>query len=207
MSTEEELDAIQDDLAPYLPRSDEIEKLLRPAAAAAAELKQDISSAKDGLRPQTAESKEELSKFGSLIGIEASPNESVELYRQDVTAQYQQLTASGTPHEILTFLSRFLGVSQSNIELEQKDESATFSAKIPLQSIKEKGASEESVKEIAQKITAATYGIDLIGTGTLEYVTATEYYAESYDPQFGYATLDADGNVNDGGTYSANYTK
>lgn len=203
-SREEHLRALQDELADYMPADGNVEELLDVAAAGLAELDSDIENVSDALFIPSANSKDALENHGELVGAYKDSSESLEAYRARVLANFRQLVIAGSPEDIINFVAELLDIERSVITIANIDDTARFRIDIPGQALSDSPNSKGQITELIQKVTAASYGIDVRQRGTLEYITESEYNNSNYDTSTGYATLDNNGDVTSGGTYGSN---
>jgi len=201
----EHINAIQEDLDPWLPRTGEWKKLIEAGATGSAELGHEIEEVKRGLKIQEAETKAEIAQIAYPTQISSTPGESLNSFRARTIKNLQSLTSFGTPSDIVELIAAILEVDVNEVVLEHVDGKPIFQAKAPLQSIETKIGSEDKTAELLLEGTAASFGIEVFGIGTLAYITETEYQNNSYDSSKGYATLDSNGDITDGGTYSGYY--
>lgn len=199
----EEIINIEESLRPWLPRENEMGRVISATAEASSTLKNDIEEVQQGLWIQEAETINEVENIAEPFGLVKSEVESFEEFRRRVLKTFQNITNRGTPQDILNLVSSLLDIDEDNIRLENID-GPTFIIYAPSNSINEIFATKSAVIQILLDATEASYGIEIIETGDLEYITPTEYDAGSWDND-GYADLDADGNVVGGATYSGYY--
>lgn len=201
---EDHLYELESDLKPWLPRDEEIGKLLEGAATGAAELDQDMEAVREGLSLQEANTKAEIEQIAYPTQISSDESESLERFRSRAFVELQGLTRSGSPEEILELTSTVLGVSKNDLRLENAA-GAKFTISSPLSAINARFGSVEETIDILLDATAASYGLSIYGVGTLNYITEADRSNGDFNPDEGYATLDADGNITSGGTYSGTY--
>jgi len=202
---QEQINAIEEDLDPWLPRTGEWKHIIEGAASGSSELHHDIKEVERGLKLQKAETKAEISQIAYPAQISSESGESLESYRARALKNLQTLTSFGTPKDIIDLTAAILGVEIREVRLEEVDSKPTFRVKVPLTSIETNIGSESETAEILLDGTAASFGVEVFGIGTLDYISESDYENGNYDTSRGYATLDANGDVTDGGTYSGYY--
>jgi hypothetical protein len=202
---EQHLYDLEEDLAPWLPRENEMGDILDVAATAVSELDAEIERVENGLRLQDAPTGDDLEEIAYPLSLTIDENETVEKFRSRVLSSFNSLTTHGSPEEILQAASSLLNVEKENIKLENIDGSPNFNIIVPSESIDAEFGSTDEVVDLLLNSTSTTYGINVIESGTLDYISKTEYENSNYDTTAGYGTLDADGNVTSGGTYSDYY--
>jgi len=195
------LTELQTNLKPWLPQGGQTEQLLEPVAKACAELETEYEKVESGTRVLTADSKEELNYFAEVVGITPDESESVEFYRKRILSELAKLSSDGSPKSILEFTTLLFDVRPQAVTLENTTGSGGFTIRLPLTVIQNQVDTAKKATRLFENITASTYGVDISGTGTLEYITPSEYNNSNYDTQYGYATI-SNGSVTDGGTYS-----
>jgi hypothetical protein len=206
MTEEQQLNELLDSLEPYLPHDGDTEYLFRPPAKVFSQLEDNIDGVEDGLRIETASEKAELDQRAHPVGISTNTSEELEPYRNRVRFKYSGKTSTGSPDEMIKYTSKLLAVDPSSVELDNNEDSKQFVVRAPATAIEEQVSSISLASSLLQEVTASTCRLDLIGSGTFDYVTEYDYNNSNYDPNDGYASLDADGNITTGGTYSARYT-
>jgi hypothetical protein len=197
-----QLSELEADLAPWLPRSGENGKLLEAAAAGVAELSTEINEVESGLKLREAETLAEIEQIAEPTQINPDFGESLNSYRARTLQNFQSLTTHGKPEDILNVASSILNIEPEEIELQEVDTEPIFNVKIPLGAINSEVGSTEKAKNILLDSTAASYGINILTVGTLLYITESERNNANYDSSDGYATLDSNGDITNGGTYS-----
>ena len=202
---QEQINAIEEDLDPWLPRSGEWKHIIEGAASGSSELYHNIKEVERGLKLQEAETKAEVAQAAYPTQISSEPGESLESFRARAIKNLQILTSFGTPKDIIDLTAAILDVKIEDVRLEEVDGEPIFEVEVPLPSIETNIGSESETAEILLDGTAASFGLEVFGIGTLEYITESEYKNGNYDTSHGYATLDADGNITSGGTYSGYY--
>lgn len=202
---EQHLFGLEEDLKPWLPREGEMEIILSAAAKASEIFDIETKKVKQGLIIQEATSKAEIENISEPIGITSNDSEALEDFRKRALARFQTISSNGSPEDILTIANLLLNVTKENLVLNNIDTEAKFSLKAPSESIESEFGTTEDVIEVLLDATATTYGLNVIGTGTLDYVTPTELENGNYESDEVYATLDAGGNITSGGTYSGYY--
>lgn len=196
---------LEEDLAPWLPRENEMGNILDVAASAVSQLDSEIQRVEDGLRPQDAPTANDLEEIAYPLSLTKDGDEDVDEFRRRVLNSFNSLTTHGSPEEILQAAASLLNVEQENIKLENIEGSPNFNVIVPTESIDAEFGSTDEVVDLLLDSTSTTYGINVIESGTLEYISETEYENSNYDTTAGYGTLDVDGNVTSGGTYSDYY--
>lgn len=206
MATKSEiLYQLEEDLAPWLPRENDTNVLLSAAAEGVSELDQEITEVLNGLTLRKASTKEELDQISRPLNMHSPPSENLETYRNRILQNFQLLTRNGSPEDILELASNLLDLQKTDIKLKKVDGEPKFRISAPISPVKKSFENKENATSILLDATGASYGIEIFGTGTLEYITPEERNTSSYDSSQGYATLDGDGNVTEGGTYSGYY--
>jgi len=202
---EEHLHGLEEDLKPWLPREGEMGIIFSAAAEVSKIFDVEAEKVKQGLILQEATSKAEIENISESAGITTNDSESLEDFRKRALARFQTITSSGSPEDILTIANLLPNVNKENIVLDNIDTKAKFSVKAPSQSIESEFGTTEDVINLLLNATATTYGLNVFGIGTLDYVTPTELQNGNYDSAEVYATLDSNGNITSGGTYSGYY--
>jgi hypothetical protein len=204
-SREENLNKLKSELKPWMPSDGPVEELLDASAEAMADLDVAKEKAGNALNTQTANTIEDLEYFGDILKVYPYDGESVEHYRKRIEIEYKKLTISGKPEEILDFTSELIEISREKITIKNVEGSPNFQISFPEQSIENNVLSRSEAGEFLSEVSASTYGGAIKSTGTLGYITETEYNNSNYDTSKGYATLDQNGDITSGGTYSAVY--
>lgn len=199
----EEIINIEESLRPWLPRENEMGRIISATAEASSKLKNDIEEVQRGLWIQEAETVAEVENIAEPFGMVKNESESFEEFRRRVLKTFQNITNRGTPFDILTLVSSLLDLDEENIRLENI-EGPTFNIYAPAGKINEIFATKSDIIQILLDATEASYGLNIIETGDLEYISVEEYDSGSWDND-GYADLDADGNIVGGATYSGYY--
>lgn len=202
---EDHIRKLQEDLEPWLPRENEVGTLLSSAAEGTSTLGSEIEAVESGLTLPEANTKAELEQIAQPLGKTSDTNESLKKFRVRIQESFQKITSNGSPEDIVNLLSLILEVDKPEILLTPIDGEPIFEASVPAESIENKVGSQSTLKEILLDSTATTYGLDIFSRGTLKYITQTEWQNDNYDSDKGYATLDANDNVTDGGSYSSYY--
>jgi len=203
MSKQEQINLMEEELPPWMPRTGDVGELIAPAAGAVDEQFSEITDVENSLFVDTADSKEELETISSPFGVKTTPSESLQQFQRSVKLSFRQISNSGHPQQILEAVSNILELSIESIRLERKD-GCLFVLKIP-GGVLEEDTSQDEIQELLSRIAASTYELELIQTGTLEYVTPEEYNTGSYDSTNGYGTPTEHDDDSDGGTYSDKY--
>lgn len=195
---DKKLREMKTDLDDFLPRGKKVEAVMTPEADSIAGFDKETQAVKEGLRPETANTIAELDIL-SFGGVSADI-ESVEAVRAQVKTELHLATQAGNPKDILEITSSLLGVDAENLSLAQIDERATFRLTAPVGSFAAAFGNRNRAIRLLQKITASTYAMNLLESGSLKYQTPTEFNnGGTSDP--GYSDTQPDS----GGTYSAVY--
>lgn len=197
--------ALEEDLPPWMPRENKISTLLEAAAEGSVTLEDEIEQVKEGLTLQEANTEAEIEQIAAPLQITSDSGESVSNFRKRTLSKFNKITTSGSPEDIVDISSSLLNVPSSEIKLEELDGKPKFKITAPWDAINTEFGSREDVLDILLDATASTYSVEIFGQGSLEYITKTEWQNDNYDSSNGYATLDADDNITDGGTYSGYY--
>jgi len=204
---EENKIALEEDLPAWFPRNDEVKRLLEGAATASSTLEKEIEEVKKGLILQEAQTKAEIEQIASPTRIKYKDSYSINEYRNRILKEFQKLSRNSSSKEIVELFSQLLNVDKELVKISNLENEPKLEIRAPLASIEEQFGSENLISEILLNSTAASYGLEVFGVGSLRYISESEYESETYDSSEGYATLDQDGNVTSGGTYSGYYLK
>jgi hypothetical protein len=202
---EENLNKLKEELNGWMPSDGAVEELLDASAKGMADL--DVAKEKAGkaLNTHTATTIADLEYFGDILRVYPYDTESVEHYRKRIETQFRKLSISGKPEEILDFTAALLEISREKITIENIEGSPNFLITVPGQSIENTVLNQSEAAGFLSGVAASTYGGNIKATGTLKYISKTEYNNSNYDTSKGYATLDQNDDVTSGGTYSALY--
>jgi hypothetical protein len=202
MATEKEnILEMKDELDMFLPREGNTDALFSPVAVALTEFQAETEATKQSLRPNTAQTKEQLDVLAETVKVSKKDNETTEQYRKRIETAYQNLTQNGSPESFLSFAASILNVSKQLLAIREIETEANFQIVAPSNVIQKAIGDTSLAASILFTGTASTYGVKLIQTGTLEYISQSEYTNSNYDTSAGYA--DAQGDT--GGTYSGRY--
>lgn len=198
MSKEEQLNNIESDMENWLPKSGKMRQLLEPVAESTTQYLQTTDDVYESLIIETAEG-QELENIGNPLGVYRNNNESNELYQRRIKSFYRQIINNGSPNDIIESVSLILDISKESIELENND-GVDFLIRVPLKSLQNKSFTENNVEDILNTLSAATYTISITASGTLEYITPSEYNTGATDE--GYADSESGIDSDNRGTYS-----
>lgn len=203
MSKQEQINRMEEELPPWMPQTGNMGELIAPVARAVDEQFSEIEDVEDSLFADSADSKAELKNIANPFSINSTPSKTLQYFRRSVKLSFRQISNSGKPQEILNSVSVILDLDVESIEFERKDGSL-FVIKIPGGALGE-NTSKAQTQELLSRIAASTYEIELIETGTLEYISIDEYESGNYDSSNGYGTPEEHDDSSDGGTYSDKY--
>jgi hypothetical protein len=198
-SKKENLVELKDDLADFLPREGNTDALLDPPATALTAIQKETNRTKQSLRVETAFTDSQLDELALVVGVSKEENQKV--YKSKVKTAYQNLTQNGSPNDFLEFTSSVLNVPPEQIAIRDIETEANFQIVVPSTAVDNAIGGIDLASEILSTGTASTYGVKMITTGTLRYVSETEYSNNNYDTSAGYADTGTD----TGGTYSGRY--
>jgi len=198
MSKQEQINKIESQMENWLPKTGNMRELLEPVAESSARYLQTTDSVYESFIIETAEG-EEMENIGNPFGVYRSKNGSDELYQARVESSYRQIINNGSPSDIIESISLILNISEKSILVENR-EGVDFIIKVPLKALEKKSLTEDEFANIMNKLSAATYDIIVIGTGTLDYITPSEYYEGTDDE--GYADSESGIDSDNRGTYS-----
>lgn len=191
-------------LPEWLPRGPETDnaKLLESVGDALDRIESDYREVGNAIHPQTAGTIEQLEKIAARMGVEHRPNEAKETYRIRTIAAHQLLTTGGTLDDTIGNLATILDIDPAAIVLEEMIEPGTIPIQIPNEALSNVGLLPETLNSIIKDQSAAGYRPLITTSGTLEYISAAEYDAGTYDSSAGYDGLDVGGTpTGEGGTY------
>jgi hypothetical protein len=205
-SKQEQLDALKDNLADWLPRSGSVESLLDVAAASLADLDGVIETSETALRVKTAPTIDDLYELGEPFAVVPGETDTVDEYRQKVESAMRQLTRTGTPENIVRYTADLLDVDLTVVQYQNITGEPKARLRVPGDAISNSPVGDVSTAvEFINDQSAAQYQILIETTGTLKYASETDYQNGTHVTQNGYATLDVNGNPTDGGTYGTAY--
>jgi len=148
------------------------------------------------------------SKIGSIelisepFDTSQKKDDSVEKYRLRAISEFQSITNECTINDILERISSLVDINIENLEYEEQNGFSIVS--VPSKAIKNLTISINEFSAIVNSLSVAGYSINIQITGTLDFVTPEQYQSGEYDSEFGYDSLDTDGEPGGtGGTYSA----
>jgi hypothetical protein len=200
-SQETHLQDLREQTEPWIPTDDDMKKFLDVSATAFADLDADLEDAFLAANIQTANSIEELKPFGDVVNTYPDQNEPVERYRKRVITKHKQITITGRPQELIEYTASLFDLDISQVSISNQTGNPRSEVEVPKEALDNIPLTASEVSSLLQDITAASYGADVLSRGTLEYISETEYQNTNYDPAKGYATLDQNGDITDGGTY------
>jgi len=198
----EHLIELEEDLAPWLPREDQMGRILSGAATASMKFDREIEDVDNGLNIRTASTKEEVKKASQEINIEPKEGETLEKFKKRAIQQYNSLTLDGSPEAMLEGVSNLFDTDQENIEILNRSGEPTFDLRLDTGKLDTEFGNINETLKIALGLTASNYSINFYRLGTLEYITKEERNNDNFDTSYGYAKLDSNDNVTSGGTYS-----
>ena len=198
-SEEENLVELKDDLADFLPREGNTDALLDPVSTALTDIQQETNKTKQSLRVETAVTDSQLDRLALVVGV--NEEEDQKAYRSKIKTAYQNLTQNGSPDDFLKFTSAVLNVPPEQVIIREIETEANFQVVVPSQAVDNAIGGIDLASEILSTGTASTYGVKIITTGTLRYISESEYSNNNYDTSAGYADTETDS----GGTYSGRY--
>ena len=204
---QEHLIELEEDLAPWLPREQEMGRILSGAAAASMTLDQEIEDVDNGLNIREASTKKEVVKASQELDIQPRNDETLEEFKRRVLQKYNSLTVDGSPSGILESISNLFNSNKENIKIKNVDGEPVFEVEILADELDPKFGTVNSTLKLALDLTAANYALNFFREGDLDYISKSDYNSNNYDSSKGYATVDSDGNVTSGGTYSGYYFK
>jgi hypothetical protein len=198
MSKQEQLNNIESDMENWLPKTGEMRELLEPVAESSARYLQATDDVYQSLIIETAQG-QELENIGNPLGVYRNTNEKDELYQARIKSFYRQIINNGSPSDIIESLSLILNISKQSVIVENGG-GVEFRVKVPLKSLQNKSFTENNIENILNTLSAATYTISVTGSGTLEYITPSEYNTGTTDE--GYADSESGIDSDNRGTYS-----
>jgi len=204
--TDDHLQHLKENTSAWFPTEGDTEKLFIPAAESLHDLDEEIKETQAGLYLETASTFAEVEKLGEIVGVSPADSDTLQYYKKRVATQYQQLSQSGNPVDILSYASTLFEVDKETLTLDFIDGKAKFKLSAPTGAIESNVQNTSNAVDVFQEITAATFSADVIGRGTLEYITESEYQNSNYDSSKGYDGLDSNGDPKgNGGTYGTLY--
>jgi len=204
--TDDHLQRLKENTSAWFPTEGDTEKLFIPAANSLGDLDEEIKDTQAGLYLETATTFAEVEKLGKIVGVRPADSDTLQYYKKRVATQYQQLSQAGNPVDILSYASTLFEIDEEDITLDFIDDKAKFKLSAPTGSIQSSTQNVSNASAVFQEITAATFSADIIGKGTLEYITESEYQSGNYDSSNGYDGLDSNGDPKgNGGTYGTLY--
>lgn len=198
MSKQEQLNNIESDMENWLPKTGEMRELLEPVAESSARYLQITDDVYESLIIETAKG-QELENIGNPLGVYRNTNEKDELYQARIKSFYRQIINNGSPSDIIESLSLILNISKQSVVVENKG-GVEFGVEVPVKSLQNKSFTENNIENILNTLSAATYTISVTGSGTLEYITPSEYNTGTTDE--GYADSESGIESDNRGTYS-----
>lgn len=198
MSKQEQINKIESQMENWLPKTGNMRELLEPVAESSARYLQTTDSVYESFIIETAEG-EEMENIGNPFGVYRSKNGSDELYQARVESSYRQIINNGSPSDIIESVSLILNISEQTIFMENRD-GVGFVIKIPLKALEKQSLTEDEFEDVMNRLSAATYNLVVIGTGTLDYITPSEYNSDTTDE--GYADSEKGIESDKRGTYS-----
>lgn len=199
MTKQEQFNKIEQEMENWLPKTGNMRKILEPVAKSSADYSQTVDSVYKSLILDTAATEEEIENIGRPLGVYKNTNEDINLYRARVESAYREIINNGSPADIIESISLILNISEQSVRLEN-NEGVTFEITVPLAALERKSLTESQVENIFSRLSAATYEVTIIGSGTLDYITPSEY--QSGATTNGYADSTVDKDSDDRGTYS-----
>jgi hypothetical protein len=176
--------------------------LLIPAGQRIERAEADIETIKNETILQYASKIGSIELISESVGAPQSKNDSVEKYRLKTISEFQSITNESTIDNILQRISSLLNVNIENLEYEEQNGFSIIY--IPSLALENLTISVNEFSTIVNSLSVAGYSIDIQITGTLDFVTPEQYQSGEYDSEFGYDSLDTDGEPGGtGGTYSA----
>lgn len=188
----------KDGLPDWFPQEGNSEKLLEPVSEAAAALDTETKAVQDSARITSANSKHELDYFAEVTGTKPDDTDSLSYYRKRIITSLNKLASNGSIPALLEYASLVFQTNKDVIEIDNIEQEAKFVVRVPQQVIENEIGSISKAEGLFRNATAAGYGVEIEGKGTLEPITESEYDSASYDPATGYDSTTS----NDGGTYS-----
>ena len=176
--------------------------LLIPAGQRIERAEADIETIKNETILQYASKIGSIELISESVGAPQSKNDSVEKYRLKTISEFQSITNESTIDNILQRISSLLNVNIENLKYEEQNGFSIIY--IPSLALENLTISVNEFSTIVNSLSVAGYSIDIQITGTLDFVTPEQYQSGEYDSEFGYDSLDTDGEPSGtGGTYSA----
>jgi hypothetical protein len=161
-----------------------------------------IEKVENAATPHYADTIAQLEKHGAMVGVTPRDGESVESYRTRVISGFQKINSSGTHEDILGSVSTLLNTNPESISFLPSPEDGLVRLSLPSSALDNLNiSSADFVAEIQDQLTAG-YRIDVQLTGTLEYISVSQFDAGAWDFDAGYDTLVNGEPTGEGGTYS-----
>lgn len=192
-----------DSLPTYYPKNEEGNnyKVLEVIGNRIDELDEYTSNLDNATSVQYSDTSGQLSEHAKLVDIQQERNESREQFRSRIIARFHLLTSEGTTMDILHAVSEIIQIDIS--ELGYEEDGNVIFISIPNSAVESIELTSQDVSDVTAKLLPAGRELNTETTGTLFYITPEEYENNEYDADYGYDTLDEDGNpIGEGGTYS-----
>ena len=190
-------------LPEYYPISDASNnyKLLRAPGDQADSLDSEIADAEAALNVTTPNT--DLGRFGNLVGITRREDETDGHYRARVLAEFALSTCEGTESDVLDTLATIIGIAPANFELDDRSAPGRASVSLPASALDDQALDQSELREIVERLLAASYALDIIVSGTFTYITPSAYNVNDHDASKAYDGLDSNDEPKDnGGTYA-----
>lgn len=156
---------------------------------------------------QDAETIDQLTELGKLVGVLPLENESLDRYRARVVIGFIKVTNEATINGILNALAVSLKLdSPEPIGYAEPSggEHGTVELSFPLSVFDDIDLTPQELAQIIDdELLAAGYRIEALSRGTFTYISPEDYQVDDFDATKGYDGLDANGDPKDnGGTYA-----
>jgi len=201
--TDQTTEALARGLPEYYPISEASNnyKLMQAPAEQADSLDGAIEDAEDALTVTTPDTN--LRRFGKLVGITKRDGESADHYRARVLAEFALATCEGTESDVLDGLATIIGIAPSNFELDDRSAPGRANVSLPANALDDQALDQSELREIVERLLAASYALDVIVSGTFTYITPSAYNINDHDASKAYDGLDSNDEPKDnGGTYA-----
>lgn len=182
-------------------------QLFTPLADTIDDLEESVGDVDAATMPQTAENIEDIERLAVMVDVLPRQDENLEHYRARVISNYQLVTSEGTIADLLDGVATMLNTAKKQFQYREPHNDTngygTAVVTVPLQSLDRTALTGLEIAEMADKLIAVSYNVDILTRGTFTYISPETYNAGDHNIDRAYDGLDANGEPKDnGGTYA-----
>lgn len=190
-------------LPPWMPKNKNSGNynLIGPVGEKVDQIRSKREKMQSATRVTEADSVPQLKERGKIVSLPSKTGEEIERYRTRVLIEHKLLTNETTTQELLKNVSSLLDIEPEKI-IYNKQDHGYIRLTIPGQSLNSLSVNASEFEDITEKLVAAGFLLEILALGTFVYATPDDYNNGNYDSSVGYAGLDANGEITEGGKYT-----